>query len=498
MLTLLSAFLPGFIKRRSPTTSPSADFEFEAIAVKREVAPLPMRPLDAWNSGASTTLKYADAHVLPGNIERADSGYSRMDPSNRFVQSRASVVTPNHPIKRSSRTRPTSRTTTVNYCKGEASSSVVTSGVDLQTAQAVLNSRASSTISVETMGYSVDRKARQFTSDDSAVNLSQKVASVVDSFARATVSLSAQVAKSPIATSNLEFKSLDPFADAFAIDHAILKSSDDMPIPLVAEISLSNSVTFPSANTLPNEGPFCDIYAPKGTILEEITRQSSFSPCSPPKTTRLVYEFKNVKSANLMEWALIDDDYCVPEHVPFPKWVRSQHIVEWRRYRAPEQKILRLDNHEFLVVKFSTPRGARFVRLERRGRNPLTGEPTDHVTIVDGWPDSYLVSLRESQEFRLQHHQPDLLDLFVVAQLIHRTPPNKYAKRSSHWFAVLFSHVLNGKLKDVESMNRVYQTYGPSGWKKGWVRKSSSMDRHDVVADVHYFRDRLAATRQNL
>ncbi|KAG6908307.1 hypothetical protein DXG01_005343 [Tephrocybe rancida] len=336
------------------------------------------------------------------------------------------------------------------------------------------------------------------TEDAEFLNLTEPrivLAAPLDPFANPAFS-----SKSTISLDSIALGFLDSAASGAVTPQEICHPGDTvtppslmMPFKSHTNPLSENSVPFPSYR---NEGPFSDIYGTDDLALES-ARATPPRPSS--KASRITYDFLKVNSINVLDWALIDDDYCVPEHVQFRRWVKSQHVVEWRRYRVPKRLSPLLEDHEYLVVKFACGGRERFVRFERRGKDDLTGEPKDLVTSLICWPDGYLVNLRESHEFRSKHHQPDLLDLFLAVRLIHRTPTSRYFDRPSHWYAVLLSHVLNGKGKGVGGEDHLKQKYGSSKWNtRRFLRKSSPMDRHDVMADVEYFRGYLEDTRTDL
>ncbi|KAG6824554.1 hypothetical protein H0H92_006490, partial [Tricholoma furcatifolium] len=214
-----------------------------------------------------------------------------------------------------------------------------------------------------------------------------------------------------------------------------------------------------------------------------------------------------VASKELLEWAALEEEYGDPGNVLYRRWARAQRVVEWRRYRvAPriesksKQRSGEREAHEYLVVKLAGAAEVRFLRFERMekqggGRTGGKGEwvPDDRVTTtLREWP--WCDEICEAYVFERRGCGPDLLDLFLVAHLVHWTQPYKYRERPSHWFAVLFARCI-GWRDHLE--RREERKEDAKVVKKGFfnVIKASS-DERDAEADVGYWCARLKQTRQ--
>ncbi|KAG6888109.1 hypothetical protein C0992_009604 [Termitomyces sp. T32_za158] len=203
------------------------------------------------------------------------------------------------------------------------------------------------------------------------------------------------------------------------------------------------------------------------------------------------------------------DEYAEPGKSEYRRWVHTQRVVEWRRYRSRHGiarcKIGAPDRHEILVVKVigRSKMEAIFLRFERYKRDrsidcakggnyrPLDWQrwcPDDRVTMLDGWPDKCRYMRCEGQVFQ-REHKVSFMDLLIAVHLAVEAPWTDFWTRHSHWFAVLLGRTLNGKMEKIHRLEQpvaigVAEKYGETpGWD--WFRASTRHERRKIVELIH-------------
>ncbi|KNZ73126.1 hypothetical protein J132_01206 [Termitomyces sp. J132] len=195
--------------------------------------------------------------------------------------------------------------------------------------------------------------------------------------------------------------------------------------------------------------------------------------------------------------------------VLYRRRIQEHHIVEWRRYRVQlRDRDFSGGRHEYIIVKIEHPRSKEtFIRFERwmrdkyytfggRSGHTLDWSPElDQVTILEDWMvDRDTDTLVDKRVFNEDQFQFDLLDLFIVARSILQIPGNCFelARRSSHWFAVIFSNVLD---HDVDQIKRKYNHKRRKLDITGWLRESSREERDYALKLIYEFRGDLCVKR---
>ncbi|KAG6888110.1 hypothetical protein C0992_009605 [Termitomyces sp. T32_za158] len=193
----------------------------------------------------------------------------------------------------------------------------------------------------------------------------------------------------------------------------------------------------------------------------------------------------------------------------YRKRIKDHRIVEWRRYRV-ELRDFSGNRHEYVTVKLQHVRSKKtyFIRFERwrrhryitfggrSGRTIDWSPELDQVTIMADWVavGGEKDTLVDRLVFCEDRNLLNLLDLYLVARLVLQVPGNcvELAGRSSHWFAVIFSSVLN---QDVEQIERKYRHKRVRSALTGWLRESSREERDYALMLICEFRRELGVTR---
>ncbi|KAG6889872.1 hypothetical protein C0995_013846 [Termitomyces sp. Mi166 len=211
----------------------------------------------------------------------------------------------------------------------------------------------------------------------------------------------------------------------------------------------------------------------------------------------------------LSKWAQESLKNYEDGHITYRERIRGHRIVEWRRYRVKTRDPVSGNRHEYIIVKIEhiRSRETHFIRFERwrdkyfefggkSGRTIDWSPDLDQVTILEGWVavDGDIDTLVDKRIFDKDHHELNLLDLFLVARSMAQIQRNyaEFARRPSHWFAVIFSNVLD------QDVDRIQQKYSHKRGKldlTGWLRKSSREERDCAFKFICEFRGKLHRER---
>ncbi|KAG6899593.1 hypothetical protein C0993_008859 [Termitomyces sp. T159_Od127] len=211
----------------------------------------------------------------------------------------------------------------------------------------------------------------------------------------------------------------------------------------------------------------------------------------------------------LSKWAHDSVKKYEDDDTIYRKRIKEHRIVEWRRYRVQLRDFYG-NRHEYLIVKLQHVRSkeTHFIRLERwrrdkyvtiggkSGRTIDWSPDLDQVTILTDWVavDGEKDTLVDKRVFGEDGRRLNLLDLYLVARSIVQIPGNcvELAGRSSHWFAVILSNVLD---QDVDQIERKYSHKRRTSTLIGWLRESSREERNYALRLIRGFRRELGVER---
>ncbi|KAG6844710.1 hypothetical protein H0H87_004433 [Tephrocybe sp. NHM501043] len=230
-------------------------------------------------------------------------------------------------------------------------------------------------------------------------------------------------------------------------------------------------------------------------------------------------------------------------HATFRDFLREGRVVEWRRYRERHTFVAARHRNEYLVVKIQASGVEHYLQFNRlihqkdremwqrydkrwldwvneespidptytkipghKGGLPWeldrrliwgSWTPYDRIMPLENWPNKD--TLRETKEFSLTKHQPDLVDLLIAARLVHLNTSFNLYKRQGHWFTKILSRVLNQgyEADDVYSTTdrkKYDKEFDPVAAKWGRSRMISEV-RHEKVLEL---RKRCVSYREEL